>query len=286
VTTTDLVRKLRRTLKDAPDRTFVVNDPLSAGATTLTIPSSDVTKFPTSGVTLEFDDGTDEEVLTTAGADASSNSVPIMRGMGGTADVDHLKDTPVLIESRWGFAELVDALNLIVDTELWPHVWIKGETPVTPDFTKEYIPSAITGVEEPLYAYQLNSGFRYPLHIEWLSPAFADDANFPNGAFLIDRSQYINTSPVYVSYRQQATIDTLAGSLERITLLGASGHLLLMEEAKHVAPAASQADRGVAEGAKDRAGLVLWQRFEQARIRVNVTLSHEEQQRRHVLVRG
>jgi hypothetical protein len=282
----DEIRKLRRQLKDSPDRTFVQDNPLVAGNGTLTLPAGDASKFATSGVTIEFDDGTDEECLTTSAADQTANTVPIHRGMNGTISVDHTIGTTVLIKPRWGYAELAEALTMVVDDELWPHVWVAGEVPVTPDFTKEYIPAPVAGIEELVYGYQLQSGFRYPVHLELLSDTLADDTNFPNGAILIDRSQYVNTSPVYIAYRVRATITTLTPALEHLALMGAAGHLLMLEEAKHVAPASSAIDRRIGDGAKIRAGLVLWQRFEQARIRENISLSHKEQQRRRVIVRG
>lgn len=290
-TETDLVHKVRRTLHDFPDRSFVTGSSTGSAntpeATVLELAAGDYVKFKSGGVTVEFDDGTDERAVTTGPADSTDNTVVIRRGMDGTSAPDHAIDTPVLIEPRFGFAQITEALHLVIDTELWPYVWIKGETTITPNFSVDHYAAPVAGMEEVVFAYQISAGFLYPIVAKLISGSVGDDSTFPNGGLII-QPRFTDTSPVYVAYRARPTLGTIVAgsSLEHLALLGAESHLMLMEESTHLAPAASAVQKGIDPGAKLRAGAVQWQRFEEARQRESISLTHEEQMRRRTYLRG
>ncbi len=286
----ELVRKVRTTLGEFPDRSFVATATGTAtpgAADTITIAPGDAAKFPVGGRIIEFDDGTDEKALTTGPANADDNGLPVRRGMDGTTAPDHVADTPILIEPRFGFGQVAGALQLVVDTEMWPYVWQRGEATLTPDFTVNAYDGP-AGIEEVVYAYQLVDGFTMGVHARLMSAVTADDTNFPTGAVLIDPASIPDSSAIFLSYRLRATVANITpdSSLEHLAVLGAVAHLMLMEESLHLGPSSSANDRGVAEGAKLRAGAVQWDRFEKARGREMISLTHEEQMRRRTFLRG
>lgn len=91
-----LIRQIRRRMGDRPERVFVQDNPLPAGAALLTILAADVGKFPNSSIFLNFDDGTDELVITTAAADTTTNQVGIARAQDGTTGASHAQNVAAL----------------------------------------------------------------------------------------------------------------------------------------------------------------------------------------------
>jgi len=272
---TELVRDVRRSVRDFPDVTWVTDNPLAAGAALLTLPSTtDVAKFPKSGMTIEFDDPSAERAKTTAAADVTATTVAIRRGQDGTVARSHVLDTPVLIEPRFSRQEIVNAISLIVDSELWPQVWLSGELQLTYQAGSEYYAAPVPDIMECSYAYQLSAGLIYACHVDFLQSPIADQTNFPNGAILLRRPQDAGT--IYVAYRAKPSVGTLSGVCRNLVLMGATAHLLMLEEAVHVGPGASAIEKRVADGSKLRAGATLWQRFINARQQAGVSLASGE----------
>lgn len=281
-----LVGQIARRLRDRPPRSLVLNDPLGETDTTVQLPAGDAQRFPTPGIRCEFGDGTDEVAITTGAADNATDILPIaIRGADGTTAVDHAKNTPILIEPRFEFAEVNAVINEVVENELWPYVWIPVETQITPNTGIDTYAAPVAGIAELTYAYQEFSGFTYPLHVELLPPEFTDDTEFPDGAILISPQHFIDTSPAFISYRAKPTLATLTPDLEALVILGVSGSLLLGEEASTVSPDRGFVQSQIKSGDRARAGSILWARFEQERARKNVSLSVREEQRIRTFLR-
>lgn len=279
---TQLVRQIRRRVGDKPDQsriTIAVDD----NDTTLTLPTGHVsTKFPRPGLAIEFDDGTGEEALIDS-VDPGANTMEVLRGHNGTQAHPHEINCAVLAPPRYSFFDITEAVDHIIDLECWPNIWSARELSLAYQSTNDYYSPDVSDIEEVSYCYQLVSGGRYRLACAFLSPDVADAANFPRGALIIPET--VDMSTIYVAYRARLTVSNLSPSQEALVRLGVVAHLLMIEEAQQVAPGAGQLDRRVSEGATQRAGLLLWQRFMDARSQERINLISEEQQG-SIFVRG
>jgi hypothetical protein len=281
-----MMRRVRRNVHDRPDRILVQDDPLTAVAETMSVLAGDVGRLPTSGISLCFDDASDELAITTAAADSTENEVALARGQDGTAAASHVKNTAALKSPRYDNAQIIDALTFIVENELWPEVWLPIEAPLTYQSTNDYYAAPEPDIEEFVYAYQLEAGRHFEVHAKFLSPALADDENFPDGAILI--SPYLPaTSTIYCSFRARPSLGDLSPQLENLVVLGASAHLTLVEELGHVGGQDPVTSGRVQAGSSLRAGAVTWDRFVNSRIKERIRLQHAEQlARRHFFGMG
>jgi hypothetical protein len=267
----DLVRRLRRQLGDDPVRSRTVSGspvPDQAAATDVTVPDGQTSKFRTQ-MMFEFNDDTGER-LEVDSTDPTTNKVTALRAREGTAHAAHTNGTDIVIEPRFSYPQASDTLSEIIDGELWPDVWIFGESTLTYHSTQDYYDPSVTDIEQLVSAYQLVSGHRYSIDFHWLSPEVADDVNFPDGAISIPI--VVDYSTIYFAYRVRPTLANLTTTLERLVLMGAGAELLELEEGSHVGPDRSAVDATVGDGAKLRAGLVRWDRFTQTRERERVRL--------------
>lgn len=274
-----LIRRVRRRAKDNPRRALIQNDPLAANGASLTLRANEVGNFKDGGIQLCFDDGTDELVITNAPADTSASTVAIDRGQDGTVAAEHVKNTAALIRPRFSNAEILEQIVSIVDEELFPQVWLAGEASLTYQSANEYYDPGVPDIEEVVYAYQLSGGLRYPVMFDFLPRALADDANFPDGAITLIEP-LADTTPVYYAYRARPTLGTLTSTLEGLVVQGSLAALTMAEESAHVGGGTSAVQQRVQDGSRLRAGLVLWERFDAARMQERIRLQSEEQMRR------
>ncbi len=86
-----------------------------------------------------------------------------------------------------------------------------------------------------------------------------------------------DASTIYVAYRAQPVLATMPESLLRLTALGATAQLMLLEEAKGLGPDESLLDRRLQAGARARSGAVLWERFLQTRHLMRLQLLEDEE---------
>jgi hypothetical protein len=242
---------------------MIQDNPLTPGDTTISLRAGDAPRFRDSGLPCCFDDGTDELIITVDPADAT----------------EHAQNTPLLIRPRFTNAEILDRITSIVETELFPHVWLAGESTLEYQAVDEFYDPVVPDIEEVDYAYQLSGGYRYPLHIDFLSRSLADDANFPNGAItVLDATP--DATRIYFAYKARPTIGSLSGALENLTVMATVADMVMAEEASHVGGDTSAVQRRVEDGSRLRAGAVLWDRFEAARAQERIRLQSEEQERR------
>jgi hypothetical protein len=272
----DLVRAVRRKIRDSPVRTRITDAAgIDNAVQTISLPVGQAILFPDPNRYFEFDDGTDERAYSEDIGDTNADQLTnVQRGVDGTTAVQHALGCPILIDPRFSFAEIADVVNRIVDLELWPQSWVPGESSLAWQAPNEYYPSPVPGVERIVYAYQLVNGVKYRIHAELLPAPLADNANFPNGAITIRDTS--DTSTIFFAYRARATLGTLTTTQQHLVTLGAAGQLMISEEAEHVRPAPSYIDRRVADGAKARAGQLLWQDFQQGLQREFINLLSDE----------
>jgi hypothetical protein len=277
-----LVRHVRRFAKDFPNRTRVADvGGITGAATTITLPSGDVGKFPSPGAVVEFDDGSDHRVVVLA-RDEAGNTITISDAIEGTTAVSHDENTPILIRPRFGFLEIEEALNFVLDVEMWPSVWVPRETTLAWQSANDYFSPTVSDIAEVVHAYQLSGGSLYRVNVELLSETLADETNFPNGALLV--SGAADSSTIYLSYRAVPSVSNLTAPLEKLAALGTAAHLLMLEESGQVAPDTAAIDSRQQAGSRLRAGAVLWDRFEKARTNHRIALFEAEQARRRSLL--
>lgn len=274
-----LLRRVRRRVKDFPVRVMIQDNPLTPGDTTISLRVGDAPRFRDSGIPCCFDDGTDELIITVDPADSTANTLQVDRAQDGTTATEHEMDTPLLIRPRFTNAEILDRLTSIVESELFPHVWLAGESSIEYQAANEYYDPIVPDIEEIDYAYQLSGGFRYPLHVDFLSRTLSDDANFPNGAITILGAE-ADATTIYFAYKARPTIGSLSGALENLAVMATVADMVMAEEASHVGGDTSAVQRRVEDGSRLRAGAVLWDRFEAARAQERIRLQSEEQERR------
>lgn len=273
-----LLRRVRRRVKDQPIRVLIQDNPLVPADATISLRAGDAPRFRDSGLPCCFDDGTDELIITSAPADSTANTLAVDRGQDGTTATEHVQNMALLIRPRFTNAEILDRVTSIVETELYPHVWLAGESSLEYQASNEYYPPDVPDIEEVVYAYQLSGGFRYPLRVDFLSRSLADDANFENGAItLFDEP---DATTIYYAYKARPTIGSLSGALENLTVMATVADMVMAEEASHVGGDTSAVQRRVEDGSRLRAGAVLWDRFEAARNQERIRLQSEEQERR------
>jgi len=274
----DLMRRIRNRAKDRPKRAMIQDNPLSDIAVSITLRATEIALFKGAGVECNFDDETDELIITSAPADSTANTIAVDRGQGGTAKAAHALATALLVRPRFTNSELLERMTYIVENELWPHVWLAGEAKLTYQGTTEYYSPDVPDIEEVTGVYQLSGGYRYALMYDFLSRALGDDVNFPNGALTIQEE--VDASDIYYSYRARPTLGTLSSQLESLVVMGTVADLLMAEEGAHVGGDDSVVQGRVQDGSRLRAGAVLWDRFDGARTQRRIALQHEEQMRR------
>lgn len=280
----DMVRRIRRTGRDRPDRTKIdfaggIDNSIRA----INIPAGHLNKFPQSGVLLEPDDGRGELMYTT-GRDDDANTLLVDRGADGTAATAHDNQTVLLIKPRWLALDIMEAVNTIIDLELWPHVWVPGETTIDYQSANSYFGFEVADVDEVSYVYQLLGGEQYKIGHRHIAASLSDDANFPNGFLLLPGA--IDASTIYVAYRSRPTLANLTPELEQLVVLGAMAQLQLTEESASTAPDTSVVDRSLQPGSHLRAGALGLQRFQGARSALMISLQQAETDRRRQLVRN
>lgn len=268
-------RKLRRALGDDPTRSNCTGGspvPLQTAATAINVPNGHIGRFR-AGMRFEFDDNTGE-VLEVDSTDTDTSIVTALRGRDGTDPAQHTNGTTILIEPDISYPFAADIINSIVSDELWPDVWIFGESTLTYHSGSDYYSPSVTDIERVVYAYQLVSGYRYSLDFNWLSPQLVADAN---GAITIPN--VADYSTIYYAYRVRPTLANLTSELERLVDLGTTAEAMSLREGRHTSPDRSSVDATVGDGAALRAGLVRWQRFVDARTRENTRLIQLEQEK-------
>lgn len=279
-----LVRRIRRLGRDRPDRTKITDvGGIDDAAVAIKVPAGHLTKFPQSGVLIEFEDG-NHEVSYVTGRDDVTGMLLVDRAADGTDAVPHKEGTTILIKPRWYSFDIMEAVSTVIDLELWPHVWIPGECQIDYQSANSYFALPQGDIDEVAYVYQLSGGAQYQLGFRHVSSTLADDTNFPNGFLLLPGA--VDASGIYVAFRTRPTLAGLTPSLEQLTVLGAMAHLQVGEESAGTAPDTSIVDRTLQPGARLRAGVVGWQRFSEARAQHMIALQQAETARRARLVRA
>lgn len=258
---------------DNPDRSRATNDP-GAGGTVLTLPVGHVGKFPVPGVTIEWQDNGERALVEST--NDTANQITVARGIDGTMATTHAANMTFFIEPRLWYAQISDTAMDVLEGDMWPHVWVPMETSVaTIESDGTYSPTP-TDIEDVIYVYQLIDGERYRIPHDWLSPELSDNTNFPRGMLSVP-STY-DQSTLYIAYRAKPVLQTMPERLVRLNALGTAAQLLMQEEGLHVSAAVSAADRRIQEGAKGRAGALLWERFVARRNEERLSLLEDERQ--------
>lgn len=281
----DLIQRVRRAGGDRPLRSRALaalpNDLVDVS---LPIPDGHATRlFNRPGILVEFADSTGERCETLTAGDDEADTVLLMRGADGTTQAAHADDVGLLVGAHWTYEQVLEALEQIVGDELWPHVWISGEFTLTYQSASEYysVPDGHT-VDEIAYVYQQAPDRLLQAGASFLPPTLVDDTAFPRGAVVIPGTWEAST--LFVSYRIRPTLTSIEGSeLEQLAVLGAFAHLQMQDEARRTTPSSPGLSHTVQEGAKARIGALMWERFNEARVRKTAALTSKEQQQVQLL---
>jgi hypothetical protein len=280
---TEMVRSVRDEFDDLPEHVFVQDDPLEIATETIQLEAGGAALFPDPRTWIEFDDASGERALTTAAGDQDADTISVRRGLDGTNPSDHLLNTPILISPHLSRRKILRALKLVVETELWPHVWVLGEASLDYQASTAYFAAPVEGITEIVYATQTQNGRRRSVAVEFVPPELVDGATFPYGALHFGR---LLSAPIHIAYRAVPTLGNLTASLRNLAVLGAVANIQQQEESRAAMPNRPGVEGQTEAAVRLRAGILARQRFEAARAQEMVSLQTLEAQRRRHVSRG
>lgn len=248
------VAKIRRILADNPVRLHLNGALADTTDETVTLDSTDIAKVQV-GQLLEHDDGgaTSAEQRQVISVDSTNSQFEAYRGFNGSTAATHADNSFMLINPRFPYDTVAEAVNAVLDTELFEngiYDLIEHQVTSNSDGSADYNAPAST-CEEFMAVYQLISGMTAP---EWFpSTAFSryptnvDTSLYSNGkVFWIKQNLGTpGTDIFYVSCAERLTISTLTSTQERIVQFLACAYLMEWSDARRIQGPTNQGDRTV-----------------------------------------
>lgn len=249
------VAKIRRILNDNPVRIHLNGAIANATEETVVVDSTDTAKLAV-GQLLEHDDGstTSAEQRQVISIDSTNNSFEAYRGFNGsTAPATHADNSFLLVNPRFKYDTVAEAVNFVLDTDLYEngvYDLIEHQVTSNADGSPDYNAPASTCLEF-LAVYQQTSTMTEP---EWFPtsaftryPTNVDTSLYANGLmFSIYQNLGAPGSDVfYVSCAERLTISTLSSSQERLVQLLACAYLMEWSEVARIQGPTNQGDRTV-----------------------------------------
>lgn len=223
-----VLAKVRNILSDEP-WSDTINAAYTAPATTFTI--TDFAEL-VRGDTLDFqDDGTYD--LFIVDATPSSSTVTVGIGYDGATNASHSNGARYYKSPRWPSKNIVDAMAHVVDTWLWPELWVLATTTYTPSpsTTNLYdLPSGfLTFLNDRQYLSQPSAG-----SIEDILYSFGTVVQVPSSvsatgwALRVTKWQRIDTDAT-LYYRTKVTTTNMTAAMEPVIAYGTAAYLLRAE---------------------------------------------------------
>lgn len=264
-TTLALVRDI---LNDEP-WSDTINAGYTAPATSFTI--TDFTEL-VRGDTLDFqDDGTYD--LFIVDATPSSSTVTVGISYDGATNANHSNGARYYKSPRYASKNIVAALTHIVNTRLWPDLWIESTSSITPSPTTTTLydlpTDFITTLNDNQYLYQPASGtiesalYSYGQVVK--VPTSVSSSGF---ALKVTIWQRVDTAAT-LFYRAKVTTANMTSVMEPVIALGTAAYLLGIESAEK----ADRFDEDDRPGRMLRTARSLWDQFDYEKARIAKTLS-------------
>ena len=247
------VTAIRRLLKDEPAKLQLNGAIASTTSETVTVNSGETAKI-SAGVRLEHDDGSATGAEQRRVLSVTSTTVfEAERGYLGSTAVTHSDDTYLLIAPRFPYDEVVQAVNVTLDSTLYAKgVYDIIERTITSSATTDVYNAPNAATEELLGVYQFPASSDEPI---WLKnfdryPRNVATAHFATGKAFAIRENYgtPGTEIYYCNCKEKLTISTLTTAQERIVHFLAAAYLLDWETPKRLAGPTNQGDRSTRTG--------------------------------------
>lgn len=255
MTVATVLAKVRNILSDEP-WSDTINAAYTAPATTFTI--TDYTEL-VRGDTLDFqDDGTYDLFL--VDATPSSSTVTVGISYDGATNANHSNGARYYKSPRFSSKDIVEALTHIVDTRLFPDVWIMTSDTITPD-------------PDNTVLYELPSDYQSFISLVQESDSDVSDVIYtaPDNELLSVPTSLSSTNKALrvsqwarddvdatLFYRARPTVSSMTTEMEPIIAIGTAAYLLTTE----TVPKVDRPDEDDRTGRMRRNATSLWNEFE------------------------
>lgn len=217
---TDVIAEVRRLVQDEPWEDYLSSS-YSIGGTQVSVVK------PASweeGDTMDFDDATFEQFRVKA--DGTTNPLSIKFGHNGTTNANHASGATVLKNPTYGSDQISKAATHIIDTKLWPDVWVVAETTITPNPT-----SVIYDLPADYEDFVAMSQVSYSTieDLDLMGPV-RELLNVPTAVSASNKALRILGWPrmdvaATLFYRTRVTVTNLPDAMETMVALGTASYL-------------------------------------------------------------
>lgn len=286
------VTAVRRILNDEPETLRLNGAMTDTTDETTTVDSTDTAKLAV-GMRLEHDDGgaSSAEQRKVISIDADNNAFEAYRGYAGSTAATHADNSFMLIAPRFPYDTVAQAINQVLDYDLFPHVYEIKEHQVTSNLPANGFaynaPDA--GCEKWLDVYQVVNSNDAPTRsgiTHTVYPQNVDTALWTTGkVFEIVGGKQDGTEKYYVNCVHRLAIGTLLARQERLVQVGAARYLLEWTAPRRGAGPTAQSDRSVRPGYELQSAAYYTDLFYRLRANEAKYLSKQTPRRRY-FVRG
>lgn len=257
MTVATVLTRVRDILQDEP-WSSTIGGAYTAGGTTLTIAAWDEL---VEGDVLDFqDDGTYEQFLVTA--DPTNSTVAVAGGYDGTTNANHSNGARFYKSPRFRSNQLVQAISHIVDTRLWPDLWIVSSTTITPSpaTTLLYdLPSDFRGfLNDAQYLVQAKPGAIEDVMYNFGTVQQVPVAISASGWALRVKQWRRTDADATLLYRAKVTTTNMTSVMEPVIALGVAAYVIQTESLEK----ADRFDEDDRTGRMRRNARDAWQMFE------------------------
>lgn len=274
MTLATVVTDVRRIVQDEPWES-VLTGSYTAPATTLTIATfADLER----GFVLDFsEDGTLEQFRVSA--EPSSSTVSVKPAHNNTTNSNHANGAVFSVNPRYGSDQISKAITHIVNTRLWPDLWIVVDSSITPTPTTTNIYDLPADYEDIIELVQVGTGSIEDLvlvPIEREIRIAPDAVSASNKALRITRWPRTDANAT-LWYRTRVTTANMTAEMEPVIALGTAAYLLRTETQEKL----DRPDEDDRPGRMQRAARDLERLFEEEKTRLRMVLGRQWNQARY-----
>ena len=259
------ITAVRRILNDFPVAIHLNGAIGDTTTETFIVDAADIRQVSV-GQRLEHDDGgtTSAEQRLVYAVDPDTFTVSAYRGAFGSTAATHADNSFVLVDPRFPYDTVAQAVNQCLDYDLYPQVYEIVEHQVTSSATSHAYNAPATACEKWLDVYQrtvstnvpTRSGISYSVYKQNV-----DSALWANGVFEIYGGKADGSEKFYVNCAHRIAIGTLIARQERLVHYCSVAHLLEETNPRRLAGPTNQGDRSVKPGAELQSAGWYWDRF-------------------------
>lgn len=243
-----------------------INSAYTAAGTTLTI--TDYAEL-VRGNTLDFqDDGTYD--LFIVDATPSSSTVAVGIGYDGATNANHANGARYYKNPRYPSKNIVAALTHVINTRLWPDVWVPTVASITPTPTTSNIYDLPADYESFISLMQVTSGaiedLAYVTKVEELLSVPSAISSTLKALRVLEWVR--NDVSATLTYRAKVSTSNMTSAMEPVIALGTAAYLLSLESGTK----ADRSDEDDRVGRMLRTANQLWTQFEEEKGRLRAQL--------------